>query len=308
MLYHDCRKTQQQLTDWLFAEQPPVLPAELVDCRPCLDQYLALQDSLRLFEQATPGLEPAEDYWAGYEARLRVKLAQEATPARWRHWFSWGGARDSFRPLWLVPVAAAFLLLLFGMAWRWRQTPAPVTTQTPAVAFAKVKPGDEKDSDATKARKRKLDKQAKPERKEPSRPPDKKPYLLSDPNPILASASLPVENAVTIQHVERAQRLLRSFRNSSPMNNERFDLAYEKKQARQLLYQNILLRREAETRGDWPTEEVLTSLEALLLDIGNLPTRPVADDVTPIKERMQKKEIVARLQLFTTAVTVASAD
>ncbi len=291
------------MTDWLFDEAAPTIPVELVDCRSCLDQYLALKEALGLFDQAAPALQPAEEYWAGYEAKLRVKLAPETKPSPWQRWFA--------RPLWLLPVAAALLVLLFGVA-RSQRSSQPVENKSGEEVAGALKPGigQEKENDTPKnqARKRKLEKQAKPERKESGRPPYKKPYLLSDPSPMMALAALTPENAVTVRHVERAQRLLRSFRNSSPANNTNFDLAYERKQARQLVYQNILLRREAETRGDWPTEEMLSSLESLLLDIGNLPTRPTTDDVNPIKERMQKKEIVAQLQLYATPVTVAWAD
>ena len=100
--------------------------------------------------------------------------------------------------------------------------------------------------------------------------------------------------------------LLRAFRNAPPATNATFDLSYEKKRSRHLLYRNIVLRREAEMRGDWPLEEVLSSLEPLLLDIANLPARPTSDDVLPIKERMQKKEIVTKLQLYATPVMVAT--
>jgi hypothetical protein len=72
------------------------------------------------------------------------------------------------------------------------------------------------------------------------------------------------------------------------------------------LYETIVMRREAETRGDWPMEDVLSNLEPLLLDIANLPQRPTNDDVTPIRERMQKQEIVAKLQLYAMPVTVAA--
>ncbi|MBS1809939.1 MAG: hypothetical protein JST84_17395 [Acidobacteria bacterium] len=293
------------MTDWLFDDSAPTLPSELVDCRTCLDQYLSLKEAMGLFDQASTSLEPAEDYWAGYEATLRVKLAQEQRPSRWQQWFS--------RPLWLIPAAALLLILMFSLAWSRRASQSSEGTPVQEVASGVMKPGSMQDREGEEPRtqprnKRKLDKPAKPERKEPSRPPGKKPYMLLDPNPMMALASMSTEGSATIQHLERAQRLLRSFRNSSPTNNTIFDLTYEKKQARNLVYRNILLRREAETRGDWPTEEMLSSLESLLLDIGNLPTRPTADDVDPIKERIQKKEIVARLQLYATPVTVALAE
>jgi Putative zinc-finger len=102
------------------------------------------------------------------------------------------------------------------------------------------------------------------------------------------------------RHAERAQLLLRSFRNVRlPANNRALDVSYEKENARKLLYQNIALRREAGTRGDQPATEVLNTLEPILLDIANLPNRAKARDVRSIEQHMQKKEIVATLQVRT---------
>jgi hypothetical protein len=66
-----------------------------------------------------------------------------------------------------------------------------------------------------------------------------------------------------------------------------------------LLYQNIALRRDAAARGDQSTTEVLNTLEPILLDIANLPNRAKARDVRSIEQRMEKKEIVAALQVRT---------
>ncbi len=102
------------------------------------------------------------------------------------------------------------------------------------------------------------------------------------------------------RHADRAQLLLRSFRNVRlPANNRALDVSYEKENARKLLYQNIALRRDAATRGDQPTTEVLNALEPILLDIANLPNRARARDVRSIEQHMKKKEIVATLQVRT---------
>jgi hypothetical protein len=102
------------------------------------------------------------------------------------------------------------------------------------------------------------------------------------------------------RHAERAEVLLRSFRNVRlPANNRALDVSYEKENARKLLYQNIALRRDAATRGDEPATEVLNTLEPILLDIANLPNRAKARDVRSIEQRMEKKEIVATLQVRT---------
>lgn len=102
------------------------------------------------------------------------------------------------------------------------------------------------------------------------------------------------------RHAEKAELLLRSFRNVRLAAHSRsLDVAYEKENARKLLYQNIALRRNASTRGDEPTAELLNKLEPLLLDIANLPDRARSRDVRSIEQRMEKKEIVATLQVRT---------
>ncbi len=297
---HDCRKTQLQMTDWLFEQTPTHHLEQIGACQPCYEQYHALRNALHSFDQASAAMMPEESYWAGYEADLRVKLAQDATPQRW--------SRLGWRFGWLVPAAVGLAVLLFAVLGHSR-APQPATHEELAVNALKPGTRDAADQDAPKynSKKRRADKPVKPERKEPSRPPDKKPYLLSDPNPILAlNAVASFENPTVTKHFERAQMLLRAFRNAPVTNKAAFDLAYEKKRARHLLYASIVLRREAESRGDWPMEEVLSNLEPLLLDIANLPNRPTIDDVTPIKERMQKQEIVAKLQLYAMPVTVAA--
>lgn len=98
------------------------------------------------------------------------------------------------------------------------------------------------------------------------------------------------------RHIERAQLLLRSFRNTRDTGD--FDVAYEKQRSRTLLSQNAVLRRGAEAKGNLPVGELLGSVEPFLLDIANLPDNPNSDDVRLIKVRMQKNEIIAALQIY----------
>jgi hypothetical protein len=101
-----------------------------------------------------------------------------------------------------------------------------------------------------------------------------------------------------VRHAERAQMLLRSFRNVRiTASNRALDVSYEKGQSRKLLYQNIALRRDATARGDRATAELLGTLEPILLDIAHLPDRAKSHDVRSIEQRMEKKEIVAALQV-----------
>lgn len=97
----------------------------------------------------------------------------------------------------------------------------------------------------------------------------------------------------TARHAEQAQMLLRSFRNARLSDG---DLAYERARSKKLLYQNIVLRREAASKRDPRTEQALDRLEPILIDIANLPDKPAEDDVNSIRERMRKKNIVVLLQ------------
>jgi hypothetical protein len=119
--------------------------------------------------------------------------------------------------------------------------------------------------------------------------------LVAERQPIIN----PFIDIETARHIERAQLLLRSFRNTRDSGAQPDpNLSYEKQRSRGLLYKNILLRRDAEAKGNMPAEELLGSLEPFLLDIANLPDRPSNEDVRSIKERMQKKEIVSALQVY----------
>ncbi len=104
--------------------------------------------------------------------------------------------------------------------------------------------------------------------------------------------------ANTARHVEQAQTVLRSFRNARPgAKGFNPDIAYEKQRSQKLLYRNIVLRREAASDGNLPVEMLLNSLEPILIDIANLPDHPARDDVRSIRERVEKKKLIAMLQL-----------
>jgi len=111
---------------------------------------------------------------------------------------------------------------------------------------------------------------------------------------------------MTAIHFQKSELLLRSFRNvrltksgSSP------ELSYEKKLAQQLVYQNMVLRREADAAGDAQVSSLLDSLEPILLDIANLPGNAKQNDVRVIKDRVERKNIVALLQVNSAALARA---
>lgn len=111
---------------------------------------------------------------------------------------------------------------------------------------------------------------------------------------VTAAAAAPTGLSAS-RHAEQAQNLLRSFRNASTTGAD--NLSYERERSQELLYQNIVLRREAARGGNSNVESTLTQLEPILLDIANLPDKPASEDVRSIKNRMERKNIVAMLQV-----------
>jgi hypothetical protein len=63
------------------------------------------------------------------------------------------------------------------------------------------------------------------------------------------------------------------------------------------------LRREAEGAENAPAKSLLSSLEPLLIDIANLPARPVSGDLASVRRRIRKSEIVVALQVYSTPTT-----
>ncbi|HEX6623171.1 MAG TPA: zf-HC2 domain-containing protein [Pyrinomonadaceae bacterium] len=112
-----------------------------------------------------------------------------------------------------------------------------------------------------------------------------------------AAALLDPEDEAVARHVERAQVLLRSFKNTRAAEGEG-DLAYERELSRKLLEENITLQLDADADGNKKAKKVLSQLEPYLTDISNLRDRPEREQLRSIKERMQKQEIIAALHVY----------
>lgn len=114
-----------------------------------------------------------------------------------------------------------------------------------------------------------------------------------------ASMRLPTpEEKEMSRHLEQARTLLRSFGNEVEAGGDAVQIAYERRLSRRLLEENATLQLEAEVSGDKGTKQVLDSLEPFLLDIANLRDNASRDEVRSIRERMQKKEIIAALHVY----------
>lgn len=124
-------------------------------------------------------------------------------------------------------------------------------------------------------------------------------HIPDDPGVLFADAAYSdIEDRDTASHLDQAQKLLVSFRSLPSEDEQDVDVSYEKSESRRLLSENVVLRRDAEAAGKFPTKSVLGSLEPFLIDIANLPDKAPASDVRQIKDRVQRTEIVAELRSY----------
>ena len=120
-----------------------------------------------------------------------------------------------------------------------------------------------------------------------------------DPGVLFTDAAYSdIEDKDTASHLDQAQKLLVSFRSLPADDDQDVDVSYEKTESRRLLSENVVLRRDAEAAGKFPTKSVLGSLEPFLIDIANLPDKAPASDVRQIKDRVQRTDIVAELRSY----------
>jgi hypothetical protein len=111
---------------------------------------------------------------------------------------------------------------------------------------------------------------------------------------------------LTAIHFEKSETLLRAFRNVRlDERGASAEVAYERKRAQELVYQNMILRRAADANGDVQIASLLQSLEPILLDIANLPDKPNKNAVRTIRDRVERKNIVALLQVNSMALARA---
>lgn len=306
---HDCHATQEKLIDLVFDELPDArkqqLLTEVEACNACRAEYQSMTQTLNVFDQSFEVAMPEESYWQGYENRLRERLNEEPIVEKHALWSALLAffSSLSLRPVWAVPVAVGLILILFAGWWFSRgvnqipshneivlATPRSVPSPSPT-----IQPGTDVKPESKETPKMTLP--HKPRRKSVEvQQNDVRPQFAFNPNFELAQpVNSQLANPDVLRHFERAEILLRGFRNADPASS---NLAYEKQQAHKLLYENIVLRRSAEGAGDLPVADVLSSLEPVLLDIKNLPDQTTSDDVQEIKEIINRKRLIGTLSVY----------
>ena len=282
----------------------------LLNCSECGQlraDFLNLRSQITSFETS---LEPAVQN----RALKRILAPERRVPHRRPQW-SFATQAVAFATLLIV--GAIIGLILYQSANKAEQEQfavVPTPSPAPSASVEKIAgpPPEASPEPSPKVEQQtpsKDEKESNTPRKPPA--PIKRP-LVREPKPgeQFAAVPEPVRSAdaetMTAMHFEKSETLLRSFRNIRLNEaSTAAEVGYERKRAQQLILQNMMLRREADATGDVQISSLLESLEPILLDIANLPDQPDADSVRIIRERVERKNIVALLQVNSTALARA---
>ena len=271
------------------------------ECEQLRTDFLHLRSEIASFETST---QPVVQNRAlkkilsgGRRADTPNRVPGRARGLQW----SWGTPAVAFAALLIV--AAIIGLVLYNGSNKQEpiakiNAPSPAPTATPEP----TKPEEQKETETQKPA------PSTPSKKQPVREP--KPgeqfAAVRVPEPAASPEGVPAPERVrsadaetlTAMHFEKSETLLRAFRNVRLNSRDTAaEVAYERKRALQLVYQNMIFRREADAAGDVQISSLLESLEPILLDIANLPDKPNAAAVRVIRERVERKNIVALLQV-----------
>jgi hypothetical protein len=304
-------------------------------CAECASHFESLKREKEIFAHYLFDVEPANDLWAKFQTKLETETVKTPLPSKlFAGINNWKENLFGFLRLSPALVCAALILTLgigfvlfnFSAKENFQQNSYSAktdvqpqleeigkleTTNSEQKAesnknkdFAKNARGVNKLSKAKSKTEINIKtvaiKETKIEKKAVSKTPEinlvETTQAKEEQSQIKQIAALEMEAA---KQVEKIELLLRSFRNArSGEGDENYDVAYEKEQARKLLEKNVLLRRNAENYGSLYTEEILSRVEPYLLDISNLESKPAAEKVREIKERVKNQNIIASLQIY----------
>src|SRR5215217_485434 len=277
----------------------------LLNCSECEQlraDFLNLRRQIASFETS---LQPAVQNRA-----LKKILSRQPVPAlQW----AFGTQAIAFAALLIVGAIIGLIIYKNSRAPQSQQTAAVQTPSPVPSAPVEKQPTPEasrEPSRGTEQQPTKYNKETQSPRRTPPAP-VKRP-VVREPKPGEQFAAIPERvrpadtETMTAMHFEKSETLLRAFRNvrlNEP--GTAVEVGYERKRAQQLVYQNMMLRREADAAGDVQVSSLLESLEPILIDIANLPDKPDADAIRVIRQRVERKNMVGLLQVNSTALARA---
>src|ERR1051325_5179774 len=77
---HNCKDSKEALMEAALQGRIPI-PREFVDCARCREEFDSLRGTMQMTDVALQLVQQRENFWVGYEARLRRRLANDEQPA-----------------------------------------------------------------------------------------------------------------------------------------------------------------------------------------------------------------------------------
>jgi hypothetical protein len=326
MKCEECTPLIEEYVDGeLGAREAERLTAHLALCAQCAQEADALRSEQEIYARYQREVEVTPALWQA--VRAQIEEEKKARPsnivAGWRGWLAETfGTRARLRPaftmaLVLLALGIAAFAVFKPLSARRAQPLAVAIHNEPSRELQPLPPSDIKVThsvpapvkrpDMIRASEKRKDAAAKQPTPENPRSTvltleeveQRAALVAARDEQVSGAPEEPLDPETELaRHVEKAQLLLRSFRNVRLAETSHApDISYEKEQARRLLYRNISLRRDAAEQGNAPNEKLLAALEPILLDIANLPDHPTDADIRSIEQRMRRKEIMTALQV-----------
>ena len=291
----DCLKLLTEYIDGEVSEHDAAAVSEhLITCIDCANELEALTAEQEIYARYDRELNISPSLWNAIEARTGV----EHGPAQKSSW------RASLAGLFTIPrfgfafsgaMAVVIVAVVAGVMYL-RMQPQPAKNGPLVAKDRLIVPAGSRTNEETRS-------VASPSpveetvssTKTPKHPGH--PEKADDPGVLFKDVAYSeLAERDTAEHIQQAENLLRSIRSLQASDDDsEIDVSYEKAMSQRLLSENVVLRRDAERAGKFPTKELLGDLEPFLIDIANLPDKTTPDKLRAIKDRAQKTEIVAAL-------------
>ena len=264
------------------------------DCQLLRTDFLNLRNQISNFETS---LQPQVQNRA---LKKILATTERSAPVRRLQW-SFGTQAIAFATLAIVAAIIGLVVYQNSRNQNSQQlainTPSPAPSVEPSrapEAKASPEPAQSPEQQPSKGAQENTPRRSTPVKRPPVREPKPGEQFASLPDPVRSADS----QTMTAMHFEKSENLLVAFRNvrlNEP--GAATEVSYERQRAKQLVIQNMMLRREADAAGDVQTSSLLENLEPILIDIANLPNRPSEGSVRVIRQRVERKNIVPLLRV-----------
>ena len=268
--------------------------AHTLSCESCRKTYEELQNENEIYSRYLLKIKEQPNSWAAVRTEIR-RSGERAHDAGLSQRFS---AVFFSRPLYAAVAAIMLVAVGFGLWYRVSvQEPEP-----PPVADSRNPPSNERNSDQPSASPKTvsdsqvtLGTSTRPVRPRQPRMAQTRRVVLeitNDHQPFDSS------EAAFNRHIEKCEMVLRSFRNAVLKTDEAgLDISYERRVAKDLYNNSVNFRREAQSQGNLPVENLLVDLEGILGAITKLPRKAASSDTNVINGRIQESGIIGKLQI-----------